>query len=87
MLCCLRLIRGGSWLTGSLALNDWPTIHDLVYGGGNLNGWLLDINLVTPSGLDVFNTDNQDFYGSLVYSILAKTAKGLYGIFVPSYFA
>lgn len=66
-------------MTGSLALNDWPTISDLVYGNnGNLSGWLLDTNLVIPDGIDVFNTDNQDFYGSLLSSIRAKAAQGLY---------
>lgn len=79
--------QGGSWLTGSLALNDWPTIHDLVYGNGNLSGWLLDLNLAAPSGLDVFNKDNQDFYGSLLYGILAKAAKGLCDFYILSYFA
>ncbi|KAF7980794.1 hypothetical protein HWV62_36869 [Athelia sp. TMB] len=73
----LTLAGGGSWLTGSLALNDWPTVPDLVYGnGGDLSGWLLDLDLVIPDGIDVFDGDNQAFYGSLLMSIKAKAAQG-----------
>ena len=79
MLICMLL--GGSWLTGSLALNDWPTVQDLVYGnGGNLSGWLLDLNLGTPNGFNLFDGKNQAFYGSVLYSVMAKAAKGMYVI-------
>ena len=72
---------GGSWLAVSLALNDWPTISDLVYGnGGNYTGWLLDLNLATPDGLNVFDSNNQAFYGSVLSSVMAKAAKGMYVI-------
>ncbi|KZP22028.1 phospholipase B [Athelia psychrophila] len=70
-------LSGGSWLTGSLALNDWPTISDLVYGnGGDLSGWLLDMDIVIPDGINVFNEDNSDFFGSLLASIKAKASQG-----------
>lgn len=69
---------GGSWLTGSLYMNDFPTIKDLVHGnGGNLSGWLLDIPLATPDGDDVFSVNNQDFYGSLLWSVFAKGNAGM----------
>lgn len=49
-----------------------------MYGNnGNLSGWMLDLDLVIPDGLDVFNSDNQDFYGSLLASIHAKASQGL----------
>ncbi|KAI0268896.1 phospholipase B [Gloeopeniophorella convolvens] len=71
-------LSGGSWLTGSLYTNDFPTIRDLVYGnGGNLSGWLLDLALATPAGDDVFSDDNQDWYGSLLWSVVAKGNAGI----------
>ncbi|KZT22215.1 phospholipase B [Neolentinus lepideus HHB14362 ss-1] len=71
-------LSGGSWITGSLYLNNWPTIKDMVFGnGGNLSGWLLDLNLAAPAGVDLFNEDNQYFFGSLLWSIEAKAMKGL----------
>ena len=79
---CIRLIHvvelGGSWFTGSLLMNDWPTIPDLVYGnGGDLTGWLLDLDLVTPDGIDIFSDQNQAFYGSILWSVVAKANKGM----------
>ena len=69
---------GGSWFTGSLYMNDFPTIEDLVYGNGaDLGGWLLDIPLVTPGGDDVFATQNQEWYGSLLWSVYAKGDAGM----------
>jgi len=68
---------GGSWLTGSLYMNDFPTITDLVYGNGNdLQGWLLDIPLATPDGLDVFSKKNKEFYGSILSSVYSKAGTG-----------
>ncbi|EPQ56964.1 hypothetical protein GLOTRDRAFT_73425 [Gloeophyllum trabeum ATCC 11539] len=62
-------LSGGSWITGSLYMNNWLTIKDMVFGnGGNLSGWLLDLNLAAPAGIDLFNQDNQYFFGSLVWS-------------------
>ncbi|KZP28406.1 phospholipase B [Athelia psychrophila] len=72
-------LSGGSWLTGSLVMNDWPTISDLVYGnGGNLSGWLLDMDLIIPDGIDVLNKGNLDFFDSLLTSIDAKRSQGFY---------
>ena len=62
-----------------MLLNDFPTIPDLVYGnGGNLSGWILDLNLASPDGLDLFDNDNQYFFGSLLWSVLAKAKSGVY---------
>lgn len=69
---------GGSWLTGSLFMNNWPTIKDMVYGNGDdLSGWLLDLGLATPGGLNLFNDENQAFFGSLLYSVIAKADAGM----------
>lgn len=71
-------IPGGSWLTGSLYMNDFPTIKDMVYGnGGNLSGWILDLPLASPDGDDVFNEKNQDFYGSILWSVYSKADTGM----------
>ncbi len=70
---------GGSWLTGSLYMNDFPTIADLVFGNGNdLQGWLLDIPLFAPDGLNasVFSERNKEFYGSILSSVFAKAGTG-----------
>ncbi|KAF8993709.1 phospholipase B [Cyathus striatus] len=71
-------LSGGSWVTGSLFFNNWPTIKDLVYGNGNdLSGWQLDIPFVTPDGDNVLSENNQYFYGSILWSIMAKANKGI----------
>jgi lysophospholipase len=46
--------------------------------GDDLSGWLLDLNLATPGGVDPFSQKNQWFYGSLLSSILAKADQGMY---------
>ncbi|TFK44639.1 phospholipase B [Crucibulum laeve] len=71
-------LSGGSWVTGSMYFNNWPTIKDLVYGNGNdLSGWLLDIPFVTPDGVNLFSDDNQAFFGSVLYSVEAKAYAGI----------
>ncbi|KAI0028749.1 phospholipase B [Vararia minispora EC-137] len=71
-------LSGGSWLTGSLFANDWPTMEELIFGNGaDLSGWLLDLDLAIPGGVDVFNVMNQYFYGSIIWSVMAKAAAGI----------
>ncbi|KAI0295829.1 phospholipase B [Multifurca ochricompacta] len=71
-------LSGGSWITGSLYMNDFPTIKDLVYGnGGNLSGWLLDLALATPDGSNIFSDANQHWYGSILWSVIAKGKTGI----------
>ncbi|KAJ7084311.1 phospholipase B [Mycena belliarum] len=71
-------LSGGSWVTGSLFFNNWPTIKDLVFGnGGNLDGWKLDLPFVSPDGDNVFSKDNQYFYGSILWSVIAKAQAGI----------
>ena len=71
-------LSGGSWVTGSLFFNDWPTIRDLVFGDGkDLGGWLLDLPFASPDGLNVLTDENQAFYGSLLWSVMAKAESGI----------
>jgi lysophospholipase len=61
-----------------MILNDWPTSNELVFGNGDSSaGWLLDLNLAVPGGADLLSQDNQWFYGSLIWSIMAKAQMGM----------
>ncbi|TFY82193.1 hypothetical protein EWM64_g1817 [Hericium alpestre] len=58
-------------------MNDWPTVEDLVFGNSNgLSGWLLDLALATPDGIDIFNDKNSGWIGALVTSVVAKGKAG-----------
>ncbi|RXW14305.1 hypothetical protein EST38_g11554 [Candolleomyces aberdarensis] len=70
-------LSGGSWITGSLFFNNWPTIEKLVFGDENLSGWMLDIPFVTPDGVNLFSDENQWFFGSLLWSVMAKAETGI----------
>jgi lysophospholipase len=68
---------GGAWLTGSLYMNDFPTIDDLVNGNGDdMAGWLLDLPLFAPEG-NVLSEENQYWYDSIFWSVLAKAGTGM----------
>ena len=59
-------------------MNDFPTIKDLVYGNGsNLQGWLLDLSLVTPDDTNVFSNDNRNFFDDVYSSVAAKAGTGM----------
>ncbi|KAI0092923.1 phospholipase B [Irpex rosettiformis] len=68
-------LSGGSWVTGSLFFNDFPTIEDLVFGNDHLSGWILDLDLAAPDGLNLLNDANQYFFGSILWSVIAKANK------------
>ncbi|KAI5123863.1 hypothetical protein M0805_005680 [Coniferiporia weirii] len=74
-------LSGGSWAVGSFVFNNFPTTDELVLGntqnGGDLNGWLLSTDLATPAGVDLFDDNNQYFYGSVLWSVYSKADKGL----------
>ena len=59
-------------MTGSLFFNDFPTIEELVFGNDQLSGWILDLDLAAPDGLNLFTDDNQYFFGSILWSVIAK---------------
>lgn len=64
---------GGSWFTASLTLSDWPSPSTLVYGdGAELSGWMLDLDLVAPSSLNLGDVNNQEYWGSILASVEAK---------------
>ncbi|TEB37562.1 phospholipase B [Coprinellus micaceus] len=70
-------LSGGSWVTGSLFFNGWPTLEKLVFGSDGLHGWMLDIPFVTPDGINLFSDENQWFFGSILWSVMAKAQAGI----------
>lgn len=73
------VILGGSWLLGSLLMNDWPSINELVYGNGeNLSSWMVDLDLIVPSSPSVSDGNNQEYWGSILASVESKANNGLY---------
>ena len=60
-------LSGGSWLVSSMLFQDLPDMYDLVLGntnkGGNLNGWLLDMDLFLPNGVNLFDPKNAHYFG------------------------
>ncbi|HEV7736501.1 MAG TPA: hypothetical protein VGO47_03910, partial [Chlamydiales bacterium] len=65
-------------MASSLAYNSFPPLHALVLGdqSRNLPGWLLDIDIATPDGLNILNTNNQHYYGTVLSSVYAKADSG-----------
>lgn len=47
----------------------------MVFGNDQLSGWILDLDLATPDGDDLFSDNNQWFYGSILWSVIAKANK------------
>ncbi|TFK22575.1 phospholipase B [Coprinopsis marcescibilis] len=70
-------LSGGSWVTGSLLFNEWPNINDLVFGNNGLSGWMLDLSLVLPDGNNILTQANQDYFGSILWSVKAKGDAGI----------
>lgn len=74
-------LSGGSWFATSLTFNNFPQIRDLVLGntdtGGDLPGWLLDLDIGIPNGINIFDDKNQAYYGSLLWDVYSKANKGL----------
>ncbi|OJA08670.1 hypothetical protein AZE42_01184 [Rhizopogon vesiculosus] len=71
----LAASSGGSWLLGSLLMNDWPSLQELVYGNGaEFSSWMLDLDLIVPSFDD---GDNQAYWGSILASVESKSNSGV----------
>ncbi|KAJ7594761.1 phospholipase B [Mycena floridula] len=71
-------LSGGSWAVGSFVLNNMPLLPALVQGNGaDLGGWLVDLPLDAPDGLDLFSEDNQYFFGSVLWGVASKAAAGI----------
>jgi hypothetical protein len=80
-----RSAPGGSWFTGSLYFNDFTTIPDLVYGNGkDRTGWLLDLDLFLPAGLNILDDRNTFFFQSVLTSVVAKAFTGVCVVITPS---
>ena len=78
-------ILGGSWLLGSLLMNDWPLLQELVYGnGGGLSSWMLDLDLIVPSSPSVKDSNNELYWSSILASVESKSSNGVY-IFSPDF--
>jgi len=66
--------------------NNWPTINDMVLGNGkDMEGWLLELPLVTPDGINLFSDENQAYFGSILWSVMSKANKGM-SVFFLSFF-
>jgi lysophospholipase len=51
----------------------------LVYGdGANLSGWMLDLDLIAPSSIDLNDSDNQEYWGSILASVVAKANTSMF---------
>jgi lysophospholipase len=49
-----------------------------VYGNGqNLSGWLLDLDLFLPAGLNILDDKNTFFFQSVIASVVAKASTGM----------
>ena len=78
-------ILGGSWLLGSLVMNDWPSLRELVYeNGAGLSSWMLDLDLIVPSSPSLEDSNNQAYWGSVLASVESKSNNGLYVFFTSA---
>lgn len=65
-------LSGGSWLVGTLVLNDWMSVEDVM--NPELNIWNLDDTIFNPSGLNVSATAS--YYNLIRLAINAKEKAG-----------
>ena len=66
-------LSGGSWLVGSLAQNNFPTIQDLVFGSSTTTGWNTQLDLLSPSDNATLNSE---FVSSLFGELAVKYYEG-----------
>ncbi|KAK6459157.1 lysophospholipase catalytic domain-containing protein [Scheffersomyces xylosifermentans] len=65
-------LSGGNWLVGSVVLNDWISIADILKG--NIDIWNLQDSIFNPSGINVVKT--VQYYYNIESSISAKFDAG-----------
>lgn len=65
-------LSGGSWLVGSLALNDWLTVAEAALEDSGI--WELDDLIFNPSGINVVKT--VQYYYALYQAVNAKGNAG-----------
>ena len=69
-------LSGGSWFVSSFAVNDMPSIQDLVLGGSGQQGWFLEYNLVLPGDGILGIVDTNNFYDNIEARVDGKQALG-----------
>lgn len=69
-------LSGGSWFVSSFAVNDMPSIQDLVLGGPGQQGWFLEYNLVLPGDGILGIVDTNNFYDNIEARVDGKQALG-----------
>lgn len=65
-------LSGGSWLVGSMVLNDWISVGDIV--DGSIDIWNLEDTIFNPNGINIIRTVN--YYNTIRSSIEAKREAG-----------
>ncbi|CAK9436152.1 uncharacterized protein LODBEIA_P07100 [Lodderomyces beijingensis] len=65
-------LSGGNWLVGSLVMNNWISVGDIVNGTSNI--WQLEDSIINPSGLRIDKTIA--YYYGLQQAVEAKSDAG-----------
>lgn len=65
-------LSGGSWLLGSLVLNEFPSVYRIV--NRELNIWNVQKSILDPYGLDVIK--NEKYYSAVGKDVAAKHKAG-----------
>ncbi|ABN64650.2 phospholipase B3 [Scheffersomyces stipitis CBS 6054] len=65
-------LSGGSWLVGSVVLNDFISIEDVL--NGDINIWNLEDSIINPSGINIFGT--VQYYTDIEEAVSAKMDAG-----------
>lgn len=65
-------LSGGSWLVGTLALNNWMSVENVMSSG--LNIWDLDNTIFNPNGINILAT--AEYYNLIRQAVDAKQDAG-----------
>ncbi|CAK9438943.1 uncharacterized protein LODBEIA_P31670 [Lodderomyces beijingensis] len=65
-------LSGGSWLVGSLVLNNWISVQDVLNGSAKI--WQLEDSLLNPSSMNLASLAK--YYTGIGTSIVAKNEAG-----------
>lgn len=65
-------LSGGSWLLGTLVLNDWISVADILEENSGI--WNLEDLIFNPSGINVLDT--VEYYTGLGQALVAKSDAG-----------
>lgn len=77
------MFLGGSWVIASQLFNpNAKSFFNLVLGGGgDEQGWLLDIDVAFPNGENFLDSKNEEYYGAIVANTKAKAATSMQVLF------